>query len=106
MDLCIAKVPALSIPVAPAFEKDPCPQHVTGAGLKAASRNPAAPVRCPKDDPGAQVRSADVPVAGVALIHSSPRPLVAVEAKTCRGARPTDDWRAAPLYTRLARLLL
>ena len=106
MGVCIAKSPAAPV-AAPALAVDqtPCPQHLAD-GHETISTDPVAPTHCPQDDPGAQVRAGDVPVAGVALISTLPRPLVACETGSWRGIRSADDSPPTPLYTRLSRLLL
>jgi hypothetical protein len=107
MGVCIAKVPAMpAAPAALAADQAPCPQHLAGDVLVTVSTDPAAPTHCPQDDPGAQVRAGDAPVAGVALIASLPRTPVLCESGSLRGFRSADDSSPTPLYTRLSRLLL
>jgi hypothetical protein len=107
MGLCIAKVPVASTTVAAAAaEQSPCPQHVVDDSAGALPEQPSASPHCPQDDPGAQVRSGDVPAADLPIIVAQPRAPLAHATSARRGAATVDDSPHTPLYARLSRLLL
>jgi hypothetical protein len=107
MGVCIAKVPAVAVALASSdADQAPCAQHAADDRLETLTGDPATPTHCPQDDPGAQVRVGDTPVAGVALISSLPRSPVVRETGSSRGIRSADDSPPTPLYARLSRLLL
>lgn len=107
MGVCIAKAHAAPVAASELVaDQAPCPRHAEDTGLVTVSSDHAARTHCPKDDPGAQVRVGDTPIAGVALISSLPRSPVACETGLSRDLRSADDSPPTPLYTRLSRLLL
>jgi hypothetical protein len=107
MGLCVAKTRTVApVSAGEATEEALCPQHGTDAG-GALTGEPVATKHCPQDDPGAQVRSGDLPAATLMpaidnrLRITVPDPA----AGLCSNSSP-DDSPQTPLYERLSRLLL
>lgn len=107
LGVCVAKTPpaGLSAQVTSA-ESAPCPQHDADAAANSASGERAAATHCPQDDPGAQSRTADLPVGdwfaapSCTRLDSAPHVIVAARAADLDYTPPQ------PLYARLSRLLL
>jgi hypothetical protein len=105
--LCIAKAPVAPTAVASlAADQAPCPQHAVDDSGLALPDLPSATSHCPQEEPGAQLRAADLPSADLPIIAVLPRAALAHAAIARRGAAGTDDSPRTPLYARLSRLLL
>ena len=105
MGLCIVKAAATDPVSVTLSDEAPCAQHVNEATRN--SSEPSAQQHCPQDDPGAQLRSGDIPAAVSLVAIASPLRVAIVDpASVARASGAHDASPPAPLYSRLSRLLL
>jgi hypothetical protein len=105
MGLCVVKAPAAAPVTLAAADEAPCVQHIN-EGARTSSE-PSAQLHCPQDDPGAQLRSGDIPAPALLVAVASPlRIAIADPASFARASGAHDAASPTPLYSRLSRLLL
>lgn len=106
MGLCAAKTPVASAVSLAVSDEAPCAQHVD-EGAARTSSEPSARIHCPQDDPGAQLRTGDIPAAALMAAIATPLRIAVVDGGD-RGCAvgACDAAPATPLYARLSRLLL
>jgi hypothetical protein len=102
MGVCVAKAPVRAA-LQPLAAEAPCPQHVVDASVPAGE---SGATHCPQDDPGAQPRTADLPVGDWIAAPAFTRLDVAPGLGFKMRAVERNESPPAPLYARLSRLLL